>query len=435
MKPSQKLNLPVAIASIVGGGCLAISATQIITNKPDYPVIAQTIIFTGWLGLWVPILYILFEKWVVLHLIGISRRDIVVQVVLSLSVSALVVFMTPIRYQLYSPRKTSLEIKATAQNNLLSTGNEIGILTASLDGVVIPWSEFLWEGGWDKIDNRPYFNDVSPAQLTWEGYTREGALSLSLISSSSTGILEVKLNGVKHTFDSYENSGGSIRQIDFPAFQKDWRWAVFSLTLILAIGILIFIGTGAPYSFFVILITIAALITNLTVFQKNSPLPPLRPLQTSELDQVAVNDQLWAINDRYISSPFGSYLYPTLRGATIISTPELIMDLTNPNLRYEFDKSGVSLYTPDKAALSLVHVLALKEYRYLQYDCVLTNDELAVLEQQPFLKWDLSTGGKFIVFPDSKKKIYVIMKYEDDALSYYFVPIETATRTLKRDFE
>ncbi len=79
--------------------------------------------------------------------------------------------------------------------------------------------------------------------------------------------------------------------------------------------------------------------------------------------------------------------------------PELIMELTNPALKYEFDKSGVSFYTPDRSGASLEHLLGLKEYKYFQYNYIITGDELAVLEQQPLLKWNLSNGGKFVVFP------------------------------------
>jgi len=351
------------------------------------------------------------------HLTGISRRELVLHIVLSLSASALIIFMTPISYQLYPPRRVLLEINATAQNAPLSTGNEIGILTASVDGVIIPWSEFSWRGNWDKVGDRPYFHDINPAQLVWQGYARQGLLSLSLISSSSTGILEVNWNGVKHTIDSYQASSGSIKQIDFPVSQKDWRWAVFSLTFTLAIGIFIFIGTGSFRSFFVILLTIGAILINLTAFQKNSQLPPLRSLSTNQIDEVAVSAN-------YVEVPFAAYLYPSLHGATLVLTPELIAELTSPpemNSRY--------------TAYGAKPLLRLKKMIVEEYDYLLSRDEFASLEQQRSLEWSLTNGGKFVVFPDSEKRTYVIMKYELDALSYYFVPIEIATQVLKRDFK
>ena len=430
MNPIQKSNLPIAIASLIGGICITLSITN-ITDKPGYPVIAQAIIFTGWIVLWTSILFILFEKWVMPRLAGISRRDLVVHIALSFAISALIVFTTPISYQLYSPRKVSLEINATARKNSLATGAEIGILTASMDDSIIPWSEFSWGKNWDKIDDRPYFHDVNPAQLTWQGYTREGSLSLSLISSSSTGILEVKINGVKHMFDSHEDSNGTIKQVDFPAFQKDWQWVVFSLTFTLAIGVLIFIATVNPRSFLVIPLVTGAIILNLTVFQKNTPLPALRSLSTNKIDEVAVTDKLWAINDHFIGSVFAVYLHPSLRGTILISTPELITELTNPALLTDPNLK----FTTDMAFDLLARLLALKEYNYLQYDYLLTSDELATLEQEPLSEWDLSTGGKFVVLSGSEKKTYVIMRYNGEASGYYFVPIEIAVRVLKRNFK
>jgi hypothetical protein len=420
MIPIQKQNFPIAILSIVGGVCLAVSITNIITDKPDYPVIAQAIIFTGWLVLCFPILYILIKNWVAPRLTGISRRDLVVHIVLTLSVSALIVFTTPISHQLYSPRKVSLEINATTQKNSLAIGNEIGILSASMDGVVIPWSEFSWGKNWDKIEDRPYFHDVNPAQLIWQGNTKEGLLSLSLISSSSTGILEVKLNGEKHTYDSYEESKGSIKQVDFPAFQKDWRWAAFSLTFIMAIGILIFIGTLIPRSFFVIPLVTGAILVNVTVFQKISPLPPLRLLLTNEIDLVGITDHMWDPN-----GAMAVYLYPSLRGTTLISTPELIIafsEASSPN-------KLVSVHR------WLKRLLALKEYKLSQYDYLLSSDELAILEQEPSLEWDLPDGGKFVVFPHNKKNTYVLMKSNRVDSEYYFVPMEIATGILKRNIK
>jgi len=430
MNPIQKSNLPIAITSIAGGACLAASITNLITDKPDYPIIAQAIIFTGWLVLWTPILFILFEKWVMPRLTGISRRDFVVHIALSFVISALIVFTTPISHQLYLPRKVLLEINATARKNPLATGAEIGILTASMDGSIIPWSEFSWGKNWDRIDDRPYFHDINPAQLVWQGYTREGSLSLSLISSSSTGILEVKMNGVKHTFDSYEESNGTIKQVDFPVFQKDWHWVVFSLTCTLAIGVLIFIGTVIPRSFLAIPLVTGAIILNLTVFQKYTPLPALRSLSTNKIDEVAVTDQLWAINDRFVGSILAAYLYPTLRDTTLISTPELITELTNPALLTDPNLK----FTTDMAFDLLARLLALKEYNYLQYDYLLTSNELATLEQEPLSAWDLSTGGKFVVLSGSEKKIYVMMKYNRRPLYYYFVPIEIAKK-LNRNFK
>jgi len=198
----------------------------------------------------------------------ISRRDFIVNIIFSLFASVLIVFATPVNYQLTLPRKVSLEINAIAQKNPLSAGTEVGILTASVDGTVIPWSEFTWEGNWDKIDDRPYFHVDQPAQLVWQGYAKEGLLSLSLVSSSSTGILVVKWNGGTHTIDTYENSTGSIKQMDFPVPQRNWRFILLALIFIIAIGILIFMGAIMPRPFFGTLLIIGAIIVNLTVFQK-----------------------------------------------------------------------------------------------------------------------------------------------------------------------
>ena len=427
MNPIQKSNLPIAITSIAGGACLAVSITNLIADKPGYPVIAQAIIFTGWLVLWTPILFILFEKWVMPRLAGISRRDLVVHIVLSFAISALIVFTTPISQQLYSPRKVSLEINATARKNPLATGAEIGILTASMDGSIIPWSEFSWGKNWDRIDDRPYFHDVNPAQLTWQGYTREGSLSLSLISSSSTGILEVKINGVKHMFDSHEDSNGTIKQVDFPAFQKDWQWVVFSLTFTLAIGVLIFIATVNPRSFLVIPLVTGAIILNLTVFQKNTPLPALRSLSTNKIDEVAVTDKFW--------DPGGVmavYLYPSLNGTTLIVAPELLFAFSETRQFAKSEKTSLVLFV--QVCNWMKRTLALKECNSSQYNYLLSSDEIEILGQEQLLEWDLSSGGKFIVFPDSEKKVYVMMKYNRRPLYYYFVPIEIA-KILNRNFK
>lgn len=143
MNPIQKLNLPITIVAIVGGVCLSVSITNILADKPDYPVIAQTIIFIGWLVLCVPVLHILFENWVMSLLTGINRRGLVGYIILSFSVSALIVFTTPISHQLYLPKKVLLEISTTAQKRILAIGNEIGILSVSMDGAIISWGEFV----------------------------------------------------------------------------------------------------------------------------------------------------------------------------------------------------------------------------------------------------------------------------------------------------
>lgn len=302
-------------------------------------------------------------------------------------------------------REIELKITATAQKNSLSKGSEVGIIQVLIDGTVVPWSEFEWSDGWDKINERPYFHSTYPATLKWTGQASSD-VTLQLYYAPNCGSISVSLNGLTKNIDLYKEAPSQVKEVSLP-FVSKYLW--ITLVPIILVFIYFWEGGRARIYFFFIILT-GCIIINLTFMNPLSQVPIPRLVSGESLkDFVYINQA----KDLGLLGHF----FPDLNGSELIISKELLTEISPSGEYYGAERMAV-----DEFSRWIKRSWILKNILVNNYPINLLRDEEQYFMTMHHLTWQQQNGNTFILVPStSDMRIYILKKYKS---YYFFIPIE-----------